>query len=169
MGESEKFADDEVKDVQSVHLMAGQRPDGQLIFEKVFANNIGDGCYQLTTSPVFARGAAKNDVIRLLTAGRFEVEQHNGNLCVRVLAKHNIALIQQRLAPLLKPLDAELDYQNERTLVYSINVKMGFDAIEEAMNEVITDSHQAMWLYANVYDPLDGETPLNWWHDYLVQ
>jgi hypothetical protein len=152
----------------SIHLLAGQRPDGELIYEEVFAIDTGDSCYRLATSPVFARGAAKNDVIRMYPAGRFEVEQYNGNLCVRVLAKADIGIIRQRLQAPLSALEAELDYQNDRTLVYSIPVKAGFEPIEGALNQALQGA-QAMWLYANVYDPLDGETPLNWWHDFLAQ
>lgn len=152
----------------SIHLLAGQRPDGQLIYEEVFAKNLGDSCYQLTTSPVFARGAAKNDVIRMMPAGRFEVEQYHGNLCVRVLARADIDVIRQRLDAPLNVLGAELDYQNERTLVYSVPVKAGFEKIEAVLNQAI-QGVDAVWLYANVYDPLDGETPLNWWHDFLAQ
>lgn len=152
----------------SIHLLAGQRPDGELIYEEVFALDMGDSCYQLTTSPVFARGAAKNDVIRMYPAGRFEVEQYNGNLCVRVLAKADIGIIRQRLQAPLAALEAELDYQNERALVYSIPVKAGFEPIEAALNQALQGA-EAVWLYANVYDPIDGETPLNWWHDFLAQ
>lgn len=152
----------------SIHLLAGQRTDGQLIYEEVFAKNVGDNCYQLTTSPVFARGTARLDIIRLLPAGRFEVEQYNGNLCVRIMAKADIELIRQRLDLSLNGLGAELDYQNDRTLVYSVPVKAGFETIEKVLNEAIHNVN-AIWLYANVYDPLDGETPLNWWHDFLAQ
>ncbi len=158
----------ETEQTTSIHLLAGQRPDGELIYEEVFALTLGDNCYQLTTSPIFARGAAKNDVIRMYPAGRFEVEQYNGNLCVRILAKADIGIIQQRLQAPFTALEAELDYRNDRTLVYSIPVKAGFEPIEVALNEALQGA-EAMWLYANVYDPIDGETPLNWWHDFLAQ
>lgn len=154
--------------ITSIHLLAGQRPDGELVYEEVYAKDLGDSCYQLTTSPVFARGAARNDVIRMMPAGRFEVEQYNGNLCIRVLAKHNIDILRQRLDAPLNALGAELDYQNERSLVYSVPVKAGFEPIESALNQA-TQGADAVWLYANVYDPMDGETPLNWWHDFLAQ
>ena len=154
----------------SVHLLAGQRPDGDLIFEDVPAKAVGDSCYQLLQSPAFARGCAKDDVIRLLAAGRFEVEQHNGNLCVRVLARENIDVLKQRLSAPLKALDAQLDLENQRTLVYSIPVQSGFTAVEKAFNEALQGyDDNAIWLYANVYDPMDGETPLNWWHDFLAK
>jgi hypothetical protein len=159
---------DKEQATSTIHLLAGQRPDGQLIYEDVHAKSVGDNCYELITSPIFARGAAKNDVIRMLPAGRFTVEQHNGNLCIRIMAKNAIESIRQRLEAPLAALGAELDYQNERTLVYSISVKAGFQPIEAVLNEAI-QQQDAMWMYANVYDPIDGETPLNWWHDYLAQ
>ena len=149
----------------SVHLLAGQREDGEMVFEQVRAKDIGDGCYELLMPPLFARGAAKGDVIRMMVAGGFEVEQHNGNLCARVIARQGIDEIRQRLDAPLKALEAELDFENERTLVYSIPVKAGFDKIEAAFNQALQGRDEAMWMYANVYDPVDGETPLNWWHD----
>lgn len=154
----------------TIHLLAGQRPDGQLIFEQVFASALGDDCYQLLTSPVFARGAARLDTIRLLAAGRFEVEQYGGNLCFRVMAKRDLAQIASSLQAGIKPLDGQLDYQNERVLVFSVPVAAGFSVIEEAINQVLQPyGPDAFWLYANVYDPVDGETPLNWWHDFLAK
>lgn len=158
-----------MSDETTIHLLAGQRPDGELVFEQVRAKDIGDGCYRLLTSPMFARGAAKNDVIRMLAAGRFEVEQYNGNLCVRVVARDDIEALASVLEKVLKSVEAELDFQNERMLGYSIPVKSGFNAIEKALNQALQGKEDAAWMYANVYDPMDGETPLNWWHDFLAQ
>ena len=155
---------------ETIHLLAGQKPDGQLIFEQVRATPLGDDCYELLTSPLFARGAAKGDTVRLLNAGNFAVERRSGNLCVRVMAKQAIDEIRTLLEAELKPLKAELDYHNERILVYSIPVTAGFEAVETAFNRVLQErSGHAMWLYANVYDPQDGETPLNWWQDFLLK
>lgn len=153
----------------TIHLLAGQRQDGELVYEDIQAEAIGDGCYTLLQSPVFARGAARGDVVRLLSAGQYQVEQHNGNLCVRVFGRDSLATISQRLQALLQPLQAELDFQNERVLVYSVPVQAGFDKIEAAFNEALKGDNGAVWLYANVYDPVDGETPLNWWHDFLAK
>ena len=155
---------------ETIHVLAGQRPDGELVYEQVLAQSIGDDCYKLETSLLFAKGAAKGDVIRLMPAGRFDVEQHGGNLCVRVVARDNLDIIQARLQANLAKLDAVCDYANERTLVYSIPVAQGFDPIEKAFNEALVGQEDnAMWLYANVYDPMDGQTPLNWWHDFLAK
>lgn len=151
----------------SVVLLAGQRPDGQLIYEEVYGEPVGDNCYRLATSPVFARGAARGDIIRLLVAGRFEVEEHGGNLCVRVLAREGMEALRQQLDISLQGTGTELDYQNERTLVYSVPVKTGFEAVEAIFNKAM-EGREAQWLYANVYDPVDGE-PLDWWLDYLAK
>lgn len=154
----------------TIHLLAGQRADGQLIFENVFATEKGDGCYQLLTSPIFARGAARLDTIRLLHAGRFEVEQHGGNLCVRVMAKRDLPAIVEQLRSGFTFLDGQLDYQNERIAVFSVPVIAGFSVIEAALEKVLEAyGDDAQWLYANVYDTEDGQTPLNWWHDFLAK
>ncbi|MCK5880447.1 MAG: DUF4265 domain-containing protein [Sinobacterium sp.] len=157
-------------EAEAIHVLAGQRPDGELVYEQVLAKSIGDECYRLETSLLFAKGAAKGDTIRLLQAGRFEVEQHGGNLCIRVVAKDNIEVIRARLQSTLMKLDAACDYSNDRSLVYSVHVSKGFDVIEKAMNEAfVGQEDNAMWQYANVYDAMDGQTPLNWWHDFLAK
>ena len=152
-----------------IHLLAGQRQDGEFVYEDLSAEAVGDGCYRLLASPLFARGAVKGDIVRTFAAGQFEVETHGGNLGIRVMARDDVSVIKSRLQPLLKDLQADLDYENERSLVYNIHIKHGFDAIEKAFNEALQGRDDAVWLYANVYDPVDGETPLNWWHDYLAK
>jgi len=152
-----------------IQLLAGQRSDGELVFEQVPAIMKGENCYQLLLSPVFAKGAAKHDLIRIQMAGQFVVEKYNGYLCVRVFSKSNTERIHQSMEKSLLLLKAELDHKNERMLVYSIPVEAGFDAIESLFNTLSKGFEQTQWLYSNVYDPDDGETPLNWWHDYLAK
>lgn len=152
-----------------IHLLAGQRHDGQLIFEPVLAKAIGDDCYQLLTSPAFARGAAKQDTVRLLNAGRFTVETRSGNLCIRVFCKRDSEIIKQKLVQQLQTLQGQLDFSNDRILVFSIPVAAGFSVIEQYLEKTLTPyGNDAQWLYANVYDT-DGQTPLNWWHDFLAK
>lgn len=159
-----------MSDQEIIHLLAGQRPDGQLIYEPVMAKVLGDDCYQLLASPAFARGAARLDTIRLLNAGSFAVEIHGGNLCIRVFAKRNIERIADNITAQFKAHQGQLDFSNERVLVYSIPVAAGFSVIEEILNKALTDyGDDAQWFYANVYDPADGQTPLNWWHDFLAK
>ena len=152
-----------------VHLLAGQRPDGQLIFEDVSAKAIGDGCYELLASPLFCRGAAKGDLIRVQAAGKFDIEKHGGNLCIRVISKSQLDIIETRLNASIKTINGECETRADRILVYSVPVTAGFDAIEKVFDAALNQQEDSAWLYANVYDPMDGETPLNWWHDYLAK
>ena len=152
-----------------IQLLAGQRPDGELVFEQVSAIAKGEDCYQLLLSRVFAKGVAKHDLIRTKMAGQFVVEKHNGYLCVRVFSKTDTKRLHQSMEKSLLLLKAELDHQNERMLVYSIPVDSGFDEIEAVFNTVSKGFEQTQWFYSNVYDPDDGHTPLNWWHDYLAK
>lgn len=152
----------------TVHLLAGKRPDGQLVYEDVKAENAGDGCYRLLQSPVFARGAAKGDTIRVLVAGRFEVENYGGKLAIRLFSKADIALIHGRVLQLGKVIELEAEQQTDRFAVYAVEVKQGFDAIEKCFNEALQGFNDAQWQYANVYEE-DGQTPLNWWHDFLAK
>jgi hypothetical protein len=52
-------------------------------------------------------------------------------------------------------------------LVYSIHVSCGFNTIEELLNRVLGTDGESLWVYGNVYDPVDGQTPLNWWQALL--
>ena len=39
--------------------------------------------------------------------------------------------------------------------------------LDHAKREFVGRDGQSAWMYGNVYDPADGETPLNWWLDLL--
>jgi hypothetical protein len=64
-------------------------------------------------------------------------------------------------------LGGDLDLETPRMLVYSIHVSCGFNTIEDILNRAVGNDGQSAWLYGNVYDPADGQTPLNWWLDLL--
>lgn len=157
-----------------ISVFAGQRPDGESVFEQLAVIALDEpNCYRVKKSPAFSKGLAKNDEIRLLPAGHCEIIKHSGNLCIRVFAREGIDRLQSKLAPAIKTLAGSLDVQNERMLVYSIPVSQGFSTIEDKLNESIFvdgehDQQSATWLYGNVYDPADGNTPLNWWQEFLT-
>lgn len=150
-----------------IKLFAGQSPDGQKVMESVPAEFLGEGRYRLLQSPAFARGLAMGDKILLSDKGLPQLEQHSGNLCVRVISREGLDALEQQLTSKLEKLGGTLDINTPRILVYSIHVSCGFDEIEKILNNTLTDSTQATWMYGNVYDPADGQTPLNWWHDIL--
>ena len=69
--------------------------------------------------------------------------------------------------PRIHALQAALERETPRMLGYSIHVSCGFDAIEAILNHYVGQDGQSLWMYGNVYDPTDGQTPLNWWLDLL--
>ena len=152
--------------LQVIELFAGNDPQGQAIVERLPVRINEDDSCQLVKSPAFIRGLASGDVIQLTpNTQEFVIKKHSGNLCIRVYAKQDLASINEQLTPELEKLGGELDMETPRFLVYSIHVSCGFDAIEGILNRHV--GKEAMWMYGNVYDPIDGTTPLNWWHDIL--
>ncbi len=149
-----------------IKLFAGQSPDGQKVMESVPAENMGEGRYRLLQSPAFARDLARGDKIVLAADGSPELEKRSGNLCIRVISREGLDNLEQQLTSKLEKLGGALDINTPRILVYSIHVSCGFDEIEKTLREAIS-GNDATWLYGNVYDPTDGETPLNWWQEFL--
>lgn len=156
-----------MKALQSIELFAGNDPQGQAVVERLAVKEMEDGSFQLVKSPAFIRGLASGDKVKLTPETKeFEITQHSGNLCIRVYAKERLLDISEKLTPELEKLGGELDTETDRFLVYSIHVSCGFKTIEELLNRHVNGG-VAMWVYGNVYDPADGVTPLNWWHDIL--
>jgi hypothetical protein len=157
-----------MKALQIIELFAGLRPDGQPMIEKLSVRELDNGDLQLVRSPAFVKGLASGDIIRCSADRReFEIIQHSGNLSVRVFSRQDISALADRLTAELEKLGGELDMETPRMLVYSIHVSCGFSAIEAILNREINTAGDSAWLYGNVYDPTDGETPLNWWQELL--
>jgi hypothetical protein len=149
---------------QSLPLLAGQRPDGQLIYEELPVNPLAEtDAFELLRSPAFCKGVAKGDHLRRLPGGRFEVIKHGGNLAIRIIAKQGIERLAELVASSVKAINGSLDEQTERMLMVSIPVSAGFDVVEAMMSDLLASVDDSTWFYGNVYDAMDGETPLNWW------
>lgn len=147
-------------------MFAGKDASGQPFVETLQVQLDDKGLCQLIKSPAFIKGLAAGDIIKLNPASdQFEIQTRSGNLCIRVFSKDNIGPLHEAITPELEKLGGQLDLETPRMLVYSIHVSCGFGAIEEILNEHINAN--SAWLYGNVYDPNDGITPLNWWHDIL--
>jgi hypothetical protein len=151
-------------------LLAGLRPDGQAVIENVPAKKLNDQhWYELESTPAFVKDIARGDVITVnpAKAGDFSLQTRGGNLAIRVLAKTSLASIRDALTGELEKLGGQLDIDSERILVYSIHVSCGFQAIEQILDKYLSGREDCTWYYGNVYDPNDGETPLNWWTEIL--
>ena len=156
------------KALQVIELFAGVGADGKPIVEQLHVRELEDGLFQLVQSPAFAKGLASGDQVKMLSASReFELVQRSGNLSVRVFSRGDIQSLADQLTPELEKLGGELDRETPRMLVYSIHVSCGFSAIETILNEHVGRDGQSAWMYGNVYDPVDGQTPINWWLELL--
>ena len=152
--------------LQVIEMMAGYDAEGQPVAEKLRVRVNEDNECELVNSPAFIKGLASGDVIKLdQQTGQFEIKRRSGNLCIRVFSKDNIEPLAESLGSEIEKLGGMLDIETPRMLVFSIHVSCGFTAIEDILNKAMTSS--TAWYYGNVYDPVDGQTPLNWWQEIL--
>ncbi len=151
-----------------IELYAGSRPDGSPVIERLQVRINEDDTCQLVKSPAFIKGIASGDTIKLKQdTNEFELVKRSGNLCIRVFSRDDISTIASELTPQLEKLGGELDFENDRMLVFSIHVSCGFGQIESALNDHVDEDEGSVWVYGNVYNPEDGVTPLNWWQEIL--
>ncbi|TQV82602.1 DUF4265 domain-containing protein [Exilibacterium tricleocarpae] len=153
--------------LQVIELFAGTGADGRPVVERLQVKVNDDDSCQLVKSPAFVKGLASGDTIKLVSGNQFNIVKHSGNLCIRVYCRGDIGALSDNLTPALEKLGAELDTETDRMLVYSIHVSCGFSAIEAVLNQYTGKASDSVWLYGNVYDPADGQTPLNWWVEIL--
>jgi hypothetical protein len=162
-----------MKALQVIELFAGLGAKGQPIVEKLQVRELDDGQMQLVQSPAFVKGLASGDFIKRTSAlhnsanQEFEIVQHSGNLSLRVFSRDDISSLLDALTPEIEKLGGELDVETPRMLVYSIHVSCGFNTIEAMLNQYVGPNTNSSWMYGNVYDPIDGQTLLNWWQDIL--
>jgi Domain of unknown function (DUF4265) len=157
-----------MKALQVIELFAGMGAKGNPIVEKLRVRELDNGHLQLVQSPAFVKGLASGDVIRCDSPTQeFEIVQRSGNLSLRIFSRGDITPLLEALTPELEKLGGELDIETPRVLVYSIHVSCGFSVIENILNRYVTKDANSSWMYGNVYDPIDGHTPLNWWQEIL--
>lgn len=165
-------------DKTTLPFIAGLDEDDEPVFEAIEVEIIdtatGDSSSseetlqaRLLKSPLFARNYAAGDKIEIVNVANAEYRllQRSGNLAIRVFCREDLDSLGQFLIPAIEKLDGSLDLQNERALVFSIHVSIGFSRIEDILNKASSDYPYMVWYYGNVYDPVDGTTPLGWWDD----
>jgi hypothetical protein len=154
---------------QQIPIIAGYNDNGDAIVEQVDVNPVSgqNDQFRLAKSPAFAKGLAADDLIRYPADNKagYELLEHSGNLSVRVFSKHDITELDQTLTPEMELIDGKCDVCSPGLLVYSIHVSIGFKRIEEVISSVLSRFPDSIWYYGNVYDPDDGQTPLNWWQN----
>lgn len=154
--------------LQAIEMLAGYDPEGKPVVERLQVKALPEDQLQLVRSPAFIKGLASGDIIKLQPEGQlFEIIQHSGNLAVVVFSRGDVVALSEALTPELEKLGGSLDMETDRMLVYSVHVSLGFKTIEDLLDKHIGASSDSIWQYGNVYDPADGQTPLNWWLDIL--
>jgi hypothetical protein len=131
---------------------------------------VAPGRYRLLASPGFVEGLAAGDELELATDSPqgYRVRARGGNLCVWFYFPHEVDHESREIADLSRTaesLGGRLDGGWSRMAVLTVPLSAGWAAIESAMNAAIERLGGASWLYGNVYDPIDGVTPLGWWED----
>jgi hypothetical protein len=106
---------------------------------------------------------AAGDVIQIDEGLTPRVISRGRNLCIQVYSKSAGRQVEDALVQNLRPLGGYLDGKSPRQLVFTVPVAAGFEAIEKRLTIALTPFPDVEWFYGNVYDPLDGVTPLNWW------
>lgn len=149
-----------------INVYAG-RNDAGAVYEQLPAMPIGDGSYELLSSPGLTLNLAKGDCVRIDDVERPAVVlTRGGNFCIQIYADQ---IEQADLDALERQVHQELrgslDGVNGGNLALSVPATNGIDAINRFF-----DAFKARtgieWYYANVYknfeDPSD-ETLLDWW------
>lgn len=150
-------------------FLAGIDAGGEPVFESLQAELLPDSHdeVRLLKSPLFARNLAAGDKLKVLNeaTAEYELLRRSGNLSVRVFRKMGLEPLAEYLSPRIEKLGGSTDLQTDRALVYSIHFSIGFQPIEELLNQACEAFPNTVWYYGNVYDPEDGSTPMNWWMD----
>lgn len=155
--------------LHTIELLAGYDAADKPVLEQLQVKITSEGNFQLVRSPAFVRGLASGDIIKLDPERKqFEVVQRSGNLAIVVYSRGNVIALSEALTPELEKMGGSLDTETQRMLVYSIHVSLGFQPIEALLDKHVSAAGNAVWQYGNVYDPVDGQTPLNWWVEILT-
>lgn len=147
----------------TLNVAAGNRSDGSVAFEQVHVDPLGSGRYRLRQSPGLVLGLAAGDVFELTPEGNPTVLERSGNICIQVFHPEGRTDFEAELTASLQQLGGWLDGRASREVVYTVPISAGFVAIELALNRLVASFSYVEWLYGNVYDPVDGVSPLNWW------
>ena len=71
--------------------------------------------------------------------------------------------LEEFATEMIRECRGRLDGESENVLVYTVPVSVGFPTLEAAPKKIVARHPTIEWFYGNVYDPVDGTTPLNWW------
>ncbi len=135
--------------------------------EEVEVEPLGENRYRVLCPPRFVHGLAVGDEIELAehTPAGFHVVRRSGNLTVWFFAPEAGDEVQLAAAgrEMLPGVAGTLEGTPAQMMVVTVPLASGWKPIEGVMNAIAARVPGASWYYANVYDPIDGCTPLGWW------
>ena len=136
------------------------------IVEKLGAEEIGPNRFRLLQTPGVIEGIAAGDEIEVAPDLGFKMIRRGGTIGVWFFLEQpgqNKGPAGTKLKSEVDRIGGALDGGGVASLVFTIPLAVGFPAVEEVMSKACKDNPGSSWMYCNVYDPKDGETPLNWW------
>ncbi len=150
--------------MKTITIRAGRSTTGADVQEEVLVEELHPEEFRLLRSPGLVLGLAAEDVFRRTPEGKHELVSRGQNVCVQIFVpEKDRAALQTFLTAEVDRLGGRLDGVARGHLVFTIPVKAGFGAIEQALNQGVDHYPAAEWYFGNVYAE-DGVTPLNWWH-----
>lgn len=139
--------------------------DEKPAYEQVHVEDRGGGTYRLLQSPGFVQGLAADDLFVLEPGDTFKLLQRGGNISIQMFSRDPVDRAEPFATSELLRIGARLDGKLRNVLVYTVPASAGFPEIERLLDNIKTRFPGLAWYYGNVYDPVDGVTPLNWWLD----
>ena len=137
--------------------------------ENLAVEQLGANHYRLVYSPGFVEGLAAGDEFELSSTEEqgYKVLRRSGDLTVWVFFEqdHNIEEPEiQNMREGVEKIGGWFDGGFKKSLlIFTIPLSVGFQTIANLFDGAKKYIPDASWLYGNVYDPKDGNTPLNWW------
>ncbi len=151
--------------MRSVVVFAGTSSSDSAVRESLLVDELAENLFKLMASPGLVLGLAKGDVFKIEEGTKPVLVQRGGNLAIQVYKKSVVASRHAHFEELILEslTTASLDGITDQQLVFTIPISEGFSQIENVFNSAVSQCPEYEWYYGNVYDPVDGVTPLNWW------
>jgi len=149
----------------TINLAVDSNPDGSPFYESILVDVLGENRYRVVASPGLAEGMAAGDEIALAPEEPlgYRVLKRGGNISVQFYCKEDLNKCKRDMEPKARAIGGRLDGESPGLLVFTLPAVAGFPAIEKIFYDAQKQYPGCRWMYGNVYDPADGETPLNWW------
>lgn len=142
-------------------------------FEWIPVRAVGLDEFLVARSPGMVLGVARGDRIRASSdAGTFIVLERSGNLAIQLLRRRPAAHLPDPLfaafSEIVSSLDGSIDGYSPSTIVATVPVDGGFEALEEMVDGLMNDSGAFEWMIGNLY-PEDGSTRVvRWWRSFTL-